>query len=286
MRTTQIFNIDEGLIFERSTPGKTAYSLPPLDVPDVRPETILEARQLRAEIEDFPEVSEVDVVRHFTRLSTWNYHIDIGMYPLGSCTMKYNPKLNERVWRIPGFLASHPLQDVSLAQGNLQVQFELQEILKEITGMTAVSLQPAAGAHGELTGILMVRAYHNARNQDRKFVLIPDSAHGTNPASAATAGYQVKSLPSNPEGRLDFEKFKEALNRDVACLMLTNPSTLGIFERRIREIADILHDNDALLYMDGANFNALLGYTRPGGMGVDVIHLNLHQTFSTPHRGS
>ncbi|HEY3129311.1 MAG TPA: aminomethyl-transferring glycine dehydrogenase subunit GcvPB [Acidobacteriota bacterium] len=285
MRTTRIFNIDEGLIFERSTPGKTAYSLPPLDVPDVRPETVLEARQLRAEIEDFPEVSEVDVVRHFTRLSTWNYHIDMGMYPLGSCTMKYNPKLNERVWRIPGFLSSHPLQDVSLAQGNLQVQFELQEILKEITGMAAVSLQPAAGAHGELTGILMVRAYHNARNQDRKYVLIPDSAHGTNPASAATAGYQVKSLPSNPEGRLDFEKFKEALNNEVACLMLTNPSTLGIFERRIREIADLLHDNDALLYMDGANFNALLGYTRPGEMGVDVIHLNLHKTFSTPHGG-
>ncbi len=285
MRTHQVVNINEGLIFERSTPGKTGYSLPLLDVPATDPEEIFNPKQLRPEIEGFPEVSEVDIVRHFTRLSTWNYHIDIGMYPLGSCTMKYNPKLNERVWRIPGFLTSHPLQDASLAQGNLQVQFELQEILKEITGMPAVSLQPAAGAHGELTGILMVRSYHNTRNQQPKYVLIPDSAHGTNPASAAIAGYQVKSIPSNADGRVDFEKFKEAMNGEVACLMLTNPNTLGIFEQRIRDMADILHEKDALLYMDGANFNALLGYTRPGEMGVDVMHLNLHKTFSTPHGG-
>ncbi|MBI3939725.1 MAG: aminomethyl-transferring glycine dehydrogenase subunit GcvPB [Acidobacteria bacterium] len=278
-------NIRESLIFERSTPGKTAYSLPPLDVPAADPRSALEPALLRDEIDDFPEVSEFDIVRHFTRLSTWNYHIDIGMYPLGSCTMKYNPKLNEKLWRIPGISACHPLQDDSLAQGNLQIQFELQQILREITGMAGVSLQPAAGAHGELTGILMARAYHNSRNQRRKFVLIPDSAHGTNPASAAIAGYQVRSIPSNADGRVDFDKFREALHDDVACLMLTNPNTLGIFERRIREIADLLHEKDALLYMDGANFNALMGYTRPGEMGVDVMHLNLHKTFSTPHGG-
>ncbi|MBI2821999.1 MAG: aminomethyl-transferring glycine dehydrogenase subunit GcvPB [Acidobacteria bacterium] len=278
-------NINESLIFERSAPGKTAYSLPPLDVPEVSPESVLEARQVRREIEDFPEVSEFDVVRHFTRLSTWNYHIDIGMYPLGSCTMKYNPKVNEKVWRIPGISACHPLQDASLAQGNIEIQYQLQRILNEITGMAAVSLQPAAGAHGELAGILMVRAYHNARRQNRRFVLIPDSAHGTNPASAAIAGYQVKSIPSNADGRVDFEQFRRAVNGEVACLMLTNPNTLGIFECRIREMADILHEADALLYMDGANFNALMGYTRPGDMGVDVMHLNLHKTFSTPHGG-
>ena len=284
-RTRQIVNIDESLIFERSAPGRTAYSLPPLDVPETKPEALFEAGLLRREIDDFPEVSEFDVVRHFTRLSTWNYHIDIGMYPLGSCTMKYNPKLNEKVWRIPGISACHPLQDASLCQGNLAVQHQLQEILKEITGMAAVSLQPAAGAHGELTGILMVRAYHNAKNRNRRFVLIPDSAHGTNPASAAIAGYQVKSIPSGPDGRVDFERFKEGLDDDIACLMLTNPNTLGIFERQILEMADILHGKDALLYMDGANFNALMGYTRPGDMGVDVMHLNLHKTFSTPHGG-
>ncbi|MBI4454547.1 MAG: aminomethyl-transferring glycine dehydrogenase subunit GcvPB [Acidobacteria bacterium] len=285
MRTRPVVNINEDLIFERSAPGKVAYSLPPLDVPDTDPKSVLTEALLRDEIQDFPEVSEFDVVRHFTRLSTWNHHIDIGMYPLGSCTMKYNPKLNEEVWRLAGISNCHPLQDPSLAQGNIQIQYELQQLLKEITGMAAVCLQPAAGAHGELTGILMVHAYHDAKNQKRKFVLIPDSAHGTNPASAAIAGYQVKSIPSNSDGRIDFERFKDTVNDAVACLMLTNPNTLGIFERRIREIADILHEKDALLYMDGANFNALMGYTRPGEMGVDVMHLNLHKTFSTPHGG-
>ncbi|HEY2932372.1 MAG TPA: aminomethyl-transferring glycine dehydrogenase subunit GcvPB [Acidobacteriota bacterium] len=285
MRVHSIPNIDESLIFERSTPGKTAYSLPMLDVPEADAASYLGAENLRQSIEDFPELCELDVIRHFTRISTWNYHIDIGMYPLGSCTMKYNPRLNEKVWRIAGISGCHPLQQSSLAQGNLRVQYELQNLLREITGMVAVSLQPAAGAHGELTGILMIRAYHDSRNSRRKYVLIPDSAHGTNPASAAIAGYQVKSVPSNPDGRVNFDWLKSVVNDETACLMITNPNTLGIFERRIREIADLLHQKDALLYMDGANFNALMGYTRPGEMGVDVIHLNLHKTFSTPHGG-
>ena len=283
MRTRPIVNIDEGLIFERSRPGLRAYSLPPLDVPQVDPESL--QVPLRETVEGFPEVSEFDVIRHYTRLSTWNYHIDVGMYPLGSCTMKYNPKINEKVWRLPGMCGCHPMQDESLAQGVIQVQYDLQQALKEVTGMAAVSLQPAAGAHGELTGILMVRAYHESRGQARRYILIPDSAHGTNPASAAIAGYQVRPIPSGRDGQIDFEHFKQALSDDVACLMLTNPNTLGIFEQNIRPMAELLHARDALLYMDGANFNALMGYTRPGEMGVDVMHLNLHKTFSTPHGG-
>lgn len=284
-RTTRVFNLNEPLIFEKSAAGKSAYSLPPLDVKDVPVEQILEPRHLRSEIRDLPEVTEVEVIRHYTRLSTWNYHIDLGMYPLGSCTMKYNPKLNERVARIPDILFTHPLQDEAHSQGNLEILFKLQEFLKELTGMDAVSLQPAAGAQGELTGILMVRAYHKAQQRARRYVLVPDSAHGTNPASATLAGYEIISIPSDKGGRINVRALGQKMNEEVACLMLTNPNTLGIFEREIEEMGRIIHDKGGLIYMDGANFNALMGYARPGDMGIDVLHLNLHKTFSTPHGG-
>lgn len=284
-RTSTVFNLNEALIFERSVPGKSAYSLPPLDVDALSAQELLDPKYLRAEVEDFPEVTEVELVRHYTRMSTWNYHIDLGMYPLGSCTMKYNPKLNERVARIADIALTHPLQDEAHSQGNLEIMFRLQECLQELTGLQAVSLQPAAGAQGELTGILMVRAYHVDQQRPRKYVLIPDSAHGTNPASAALAGYQVISIPSDRSGRVDVRALAQRMNEEVACLMLTNPNTLGIFEKEIAAIARIIHEKGGLIYMDGANFNALMGYARPGDMGIDLLHLNLHKTFSTPHGG-
>jgi len=284
-RVSTIVNLNEPLLLEQSAPGKSAYSLPSLDVDDVPVEQIIDPALLRSDITDFPEISEVELIRHYVRLSTWNYHVDLGLYPLGSCTMKYNPKLNERVSRISGIAAVHPLLPAQLVQGNLKVLHQLQELLKEITGLAAVSLQPAAGSQGELTGILMVRAHHASQNRIRKYVLIPDSAHGTNPASATIAGYEVKSIPSDETGQIDLAKLQEKLSDEVACLMLTNPNTLGIFESRIQEIARMVHEVGALLYMDGANFNALVGQTRPGDMGVDVLHLNLHKTFSTPHGG-
>ena len=284
-RTSNVFNLDEPLIFEKSSPGNTAYTLPPLDVEDTPAEEILGAEHVRDEVHGFPEVSELDLVRHYTRMSTWNYHIDLGMYPLGSCTMKYNPKLNERVARIPGIALTHPLQDENCCSGNLEILFRLQEYLQELTGMEAVTLQPAGGAQGELTGILMVRAYHKDRNRPRRYVLTPDSAHGTNPATAKMAGYEVISVPSDPHGRIDVKWLAEKMTPEVACLMLTNPNTLGIFEDDIDEIARIVHGQGGLMYMDGANFNALMGYGRPGDMGIDVLHLNLHKTFSTPHGG-
>ncbi|RPI28132.1 MAG: glycine dehydrogenase subunit 2 [Acidobacteria bacterium] len=284
-RTNIVVNLNEPLVFEQSAPGKSAYSLPPLDVEEVALDQIVDPKLIRSDIPGFPEISEVELIRHYTRLSTWNYHVDLGLYPLGSCTMKYNPKLNERVARIPGLATVHPLLNAPLAQGNLKILYRLQELLKEITGMAGVTLQPAAGSQGELTGILMVRAYHAARNKPRKYVLIPDSAHGTNPASATISGYEVKAIPSDQTGQIDLTSLKEKMSDEVACLMLTNPNTLGIFESRIQEIGRIVHEAGALLYMDGANFNALLGQTRPGDMGIDVLHLNLHKTFSTPHGG-
>jgi len=284
-RTNTIVNLNEPLLFEQSAPGKSAYSLPPLDVDEVPLDTILDADLMRNDICGFPEISEVELVRHYVRLSTWNYHVDLGLYPLGSCTMKYNPKVNERVARMPGLASVHPMLPARLAQGNLAIMHELQELLKEITGMQGVTVQPAAGSQGELTGILMIRAYHSARHNPRKYVLIPDSAHGTNPASATISGYQVRSIPSDETGQIDLAQLREKMTEEVACLMLTNPNTLGIFESRIEEIARILHDAGGLMYMDGANFNALLGQTRPGDMGIDVLHLNLHKTFSTPHGG-
>jgi len=276
---------NEPLLFELSSPGKKGYQLPERDVPPVDAAEVLGAENTRAEIEGFPEVSEVEAIRHFTRLSTWNYAIDLGVYPLGSCTMKYNPRVNEAVARIEGLAWAHPYQPEPLVQGALEVMARLEAALAEITGMDAVTLQPAAGAHGELTGILLIRALLESRGNPRKKVLIPDSAHGTNPATAAIAGYAVENIRSNERGMVDVEALARIVDEDVAALMITNPNTLGVLEVNIRKIAQILHDKGALLYMDGANMNALAGITRPGDNGVDVMHLNLHKTFSTPHGG-
>ncbi len=281
--TTHV-NRNEGLIFEKSSPGKRAYRLPPLDVPDVDPTKELGALA-RTDLGHLPEVSEIEIIRHFTRLSTWNYGVDTGMYPLGSCTMKYNPRINEAVARLYGLAEAHPYQPEKTSQGALRILKALSDALVEITGMDAITLQPAAGAHGELTGILLVGAYLESKGNRRKKILIPDSAHGTNPATATIAGYAVENLKSNAAGMVDIEALAAQVNEDVAALILTNPNTLGVYEREIHKIADILHAKGALLYMDGANMNALVGQTRPGDNGVDVMHLNLHKTFSTPHGG-
>jgi glycine dehydrogenase subunit 2 len=275
---------NEGLIFEKSSPGKRAYKLPPLDVPEVSAKELLgDAHRSQSAL--LPELSEIEIIRHFTRLSTWNYAIDLGMYPLGSCTMKYNPRVNEYVARIEGLAEAHPYRPDSLAQGILEVIDLLQKCLLDITGMEAITLQPAAGAHGEFTGILLVRAWHESQGHPRKKVLIPDSAHGTNPATAAICGYAVENLKSNADGGIDLDALERQVDEETAALMLTNPSTIGVFESQIHKIADILHAKGALLYMDGANMNALVGKVRPGDFGVDVMHLNLHKTFSTPHGG-
>jgi glycine dehydrogenase subunit 2 len=283
-KATTHVNQNEGLIFEKSSPGKKAYRLAELDVPAIDPATLL-GDQARTDLGVMPELSEIEIIRHFTRLSTWNYAIDLGMYPLGSCTMKYNPRVNEAVARLEGIADAHPYQPESLAQGCLGIMALLQSCLIEITGMDAITLQPAAGAHGEFTGILLARAYHESKGNARKKVLIPDSAHGTNPATAAVVGYQVANLKSNAQGMVDIAELTRMVDEDTAALMLTNPSTIGVFESEIHKIADILHAKGALLYMDGANMNALVGKTRPGDFGVDVMHLNLHKTFSTPHGG-
>jgi len=276
---------NEALLFERSSPGKGAWQLPELDVPAVDASVALGAANVRAEIPGFPEVSEVEAIRHFTRLSTWNYAIDHGMYPLGSCTMKYNPRINELVARIEGLAWAHPYQPEALAQGAMEVMARLEAALAEITGMDAVTLQPSAGAQGELTGILLIRALLEKRGSPRRKILIPDSAHGTNPATAAIAGYVVENVKSTDTGVLDLEALARAADGDVAALMVTNPNTLGVFEENIVQAAEILHAKGAMLYMDGANMNALVGIARTGDFGVDVMHLNLHKTFSTPHGG-
>lgn len=276
---------DEKLLFEQSSPGKKGYQLPALDVPEVDAAAALGAANVRAEIEHFPEVSEVEVLRHFTRLSTWNYGIDLGLFPLGSCTMKYNPRINEAVARTEGLAWAHPYQPDELSQGAMEVVAVLEQYLGEIFGMDAVTLQPAAGAHGEYTGIMLVRAYLEAQGNPRKKVLVPDSAHGTNPATAAMAGYEVETLKSDASGMVDPAVLAAAVNEDVAALMVTNPNTVGVFEENIVKIASILHEKGAQVYMDGANLNALVGIARPGDFGVDVLHSNLHKTFSTPHGG-
>ncbi|PYY16798.1 MAG: aminomethyl-transferring glycine dehydrogenase subunit GcvPB [Acidobacteria bacterium] len=283
-KVSQHVNQNEGLIFEKSSPGKKAYKLPPLDVPDVNPEKLL-GEQAREDLGLMPEVSEIEIIRHFTRLSTWNYAIDLGMYPLGSCTMKYNARVNEFVARLEGLGNAHPYQPEKISQGALRIIKTLQECLCEITGMDTITLQPAAGAHGEFTGILLMRAYHESRGNPRKKLIIPDSAHGTNPATAAICGYEIVNLKSNAEGMVDASLLASVVDDSVAGMMLTNPSTIGVFEKEIHRIADVLHDKGALLYMDGANMNALVGKARPGDFGVDVMHLNLHKTFSTPHGG-
>ncbi len=276
---------DEPLLFEISSPGKKGYQLPDLDVPVIDPEVALGVSSVRKEIEHFPEVSEVEVIRHFTRLSTWNYAIDLGLYPLGSCTMKYNPRVNELVARTEGLAWAHPYQPETVSQGVMEIAAALESALAEITGMDAVTLQPAAGAHGEMTGILLVRAALEKQGNPRKKILCPDSAHGTNPATAQMVGYEVVNIKSNDLGMVDVATLDAAVDEDVAALMLTNPNTVGVFEQDIARIAGILHDKGAMLYMDGANMNALCGVARPGDFGVDVMHLNLHKTFSTPHGG-
>ncbi|CAG0962517.1 glycine dehydrogenase subunit 2 [Myxococcaceae bacterium] len=276
---------EEPLLFERSRPGRVGFELRELDVPAVDPAEVLGEAAIRSEVAGLPELSEVEVVRHFTRISTWNYAVDLGPYPLGSCTMKYNPKLNEVASRLPGFANAHPLQPEALSQGLLALIHELEQHLAEVSGMDRVSLQPAAGAQGELAGIMMIRAYHEQRGDRRSKVLIPDSAHGTNPASAALNGYDTVSVPSGPDGLLHPSAVAAAMSEDVAALMLTNPNTLGLFEEHIVEICEIVHAKGGLVYGDGANLNAILGIARPGDLGIDVMHFNLHKTFSTPHGG-
>ncbi|MDI3310436.1 MAG: aminomethyl-transferring glycine dehydrogenase subunit GcvPB [Thermoanaerobacterium sp.] len=274
------------LIFEVSKPGHTAYSLPPLDVDDFELEESIPDELLRHTELILPEVSEVELIRHYTNLSYKNYSVDKGFYPLGSCTMKYNPKVNEDIASFEAFTDIHPLQSENTVQGALKLMYNLQEMLKEITGMDGITLQPAAGAHGELTGMMIIKAYFESRGEyKRKKILVPDSAHGTNPASAATAGFEVVEVKSGNDGLIDIDALKSMLNDDVAGLMLTNPNTLGLFEKNIIEIAKLVHDAGGLLYYDGANMNANMGITRPGDMGFDVVHINLHKTFATPHGG-
>ncbi len=274
------------LIFERSRPGRTGYRFPPPDVPAEPLERRIPAHLLRAEPPALPEVSEVEVVRHYTRLSTRNYGVDLGIYPLGSCTMKYNPKINEEVARLEGFAALHPLQPEEGVQGTLELMARLTDALCEITGMDAGTLQPFAGAQGEFTGLKLFRAFFDARGQaERRRILVPDSAHGTNPASAALAGFEVVEVPSDDRGLVRADALAPYLDGRLAGIMLTNPNTLGLFEREIVEIARRVHGAGGLLYYDGANLNAIMGRVRPGDMGFDVVHLNLHKTFSTPHGG-
>ncbi len=284
LKATTHISQNEGLIFEKSSPGKKAYRLAELDVPEVNPGAELGDLE-RADLGNMPEVSEIEIIRHYTRISTWNYAVDHGMYPLGSCTMKYNARVNEFVSRLRGIAEIHPYQPERTAQGCLRIMKTLADALIEICGMDAITLHPAAGAHGELTGVLLMRAYLQSKGNPRKRILIPDSAHGTNPATAAMCGYTVENLKSNENGAVDLSALEAQMNDEIAGLMITNPSTLGGFETQIGKIAEILHAKGGLLYMDGANMNALVGKTRPGDFGVDVMHLNLHKTFSTPHGG-
>jgi len=278
-------HIEEKLLFEQDRPGRTGTTLPPLDVPEKNPRDLLGPLARTEAPRCLPELSEPDVVRHFIRLSTYNYAVDLGLYPLGSCTMKYNPKLNEDLARLQGFLNIHPLQDDDAVQGALELMDTLSHSLCAITGMDVCSLQPAAGAQGEFTGMQLIRAHLERQGDPRRIVLIPDSAHGTNPASAHFAGYSVEEVASAPDGCVDVTSLKERMGPDVAAIMLTVPNTLGIFEKNILAICEILHEGGGQVYVDGANLNAMMGWTKPGDWGADVMHLNLHKTFSTPHGG-
>ncbi len=276
----------EKLIFEVSKEGRKAYSLPQNDVNTFSLEEIIPAEYLSDKEVNLPEVSEVDVVRHYTNLSNKNYGVDTGFYPLGSCTMKYNPKINEDMAALPGFTDVHPYQPEHTVQGSLELIYNLDKQLSEISGMARTTLQPAAGAHGELVGLMIIKAYHDSKgDKKRTKIIVPDSAHGTNPSSAQVAGFDVVEIKSDKYGAVDIEALKAALSDEIAGLMLTNPSTLGLFEKNIKLIADLVHEAGGLLYYDGANMNAIMGKTRPGDMGFDVMHYNLHKTFSTPHGG-
>lgn len=279
-------NGNQPLIFELSKEGRIGYSLPELDVPEVELSELIPEEYLRKEPAELPEVSELDIMRHYTALSRRNHGVDSGFYPLGSCTMKYNPKINEEVARFSGFANIHPLQDESTVQGAMELMYELQTALKEITGMDEVTLQPAAGAHGEWTALMMIRAYHEANGEGhRNKVIVPDSAHGTNPASAAVAGFEIVTVKSDENGLVDLEDLRRVVGNDTAALMLTNPNTLGLFEEHIVEIAEIVHSVGGKVYYDGANLNAVMSKARPGDMGFDCVHLNLHKTFTGPHGG-
>ncbi|WP_409229026.1 aminomethyl-transferring glycine dehydrogenase subunit GcvPB [Gudongella sp. SC589] len=276
----------EKMIFELSKPGRKAYMLPANDVEDVAVDSLIPGEFLNDSELDLPELYEVDIIRHYTNLSNKNYGLDTGFYPLGSCTMKYNPKINEDTARYDGFANLHPLQPADCIQGSLQLLHELELSLSEIAGMDRTTLQPAAGAHGELTGVMIIKAYHEKRGEaHRNKIIVPDSAHGTNPATAGMAGYKIVEIKSTKDGLVDLDALRAAVGDDTAGLMLTNPNTLGIFDKGIKEIAEIVHEAGGLLYYDGANANAILGYARPGDMGFDVVHFNLHKTFSTPHGG-
>ncbi len=277
---------DVPLIFERSTPGRRGYRLPELDVPETPLEELIPQEYLRTEPPALPEVSELEVVRHYTQLSRRNHGVDVGFYPLGSCTMKYNPRVHEDLVSLPGLSAIHPYQPEETVQGALELIYNLSEHLAAIAGLAKTSLQPAAGAHGELSGLMVIKAYHNHRGEGhRTEMLVPDSAHGTNPASCAMVGYKVVEVPSNERGGVDVEALKKLVGPNTAGLMLTNPNTLGLFDENICQIAQIVHEAGGLLYYDGANANAIMGVVRPGDTGFDVVHFNLHKTFSTPHGG-
>ncbi len=276
----------DNLLIDISKKGRKAYSLPKLDIEDILLTDMVDADLLKETELRLPEISEVDLIRHYTNLSNKNFGVDTGFYPLGSCTMKYNPKINEDMASNPNFTEIHPYQPVDTVQGSLELMYNLSQMLCEITGMDDVTLQPSAGSHGELTGLMLIKEYHlNRGDTKRTKVIIPDAAHGTNPASAAMADFDVIQINSNKDGSVNMEELKSILNDEVAALMLTNPSTLGLFEENIKEIADIVHEAGGLLYYDGANMNAIMGITRPGDMGFDVVHLNIHKTFSTPHGG-
>jgi len=272
--------LNEPLLWEKGKKGRSAFSMPRKDVERVDMDP-----SLKGELPDIPQLSELDVVRHYTRLSTWNFGVDTGMYPLGSCTMKYNPKINEKLALLPGFASAHPLLPESLCQGSLQLMHELETFLCEITGMDAATLQPAAGAHGELTGMLLIHAFHKNRGRQRTKIIVPDTAHGTNPASAALCGYKPLPVKSDENGIIPLDAVRELMDDEVAGIMITNPNTLGLFEENISEISAIVHEKGGLVYGDGANMNAVMGIVKMGKIGVDIIHLNLHKTFSAPHGG-
>ena len=272
--------LNEPLLWGKGKKGRSGFSLPKQDVPVADIDSALTGNG-----PDFPDLSEVDVVRHYTRLSQWNFGVDTGMYPLGSCTMKYNPKTNEKQTQLKGFAQAHPLLPTELSQGALKLMYELEKYLTEITGMDAVSLQPAAGAHGELAGMLIIRAYHTSQGMSRSKILVPDTAHGTNPASASLCGYKSIPVKSNEQGVLSVEAIEAAMDEETAGIMVTNPNTLGLFEENIKAISEIVHAKGGLVYCDGANMNAIMGIVNMGDTGVDVMHLNLHKTFSTPHGG-
>ncbi len=275
----------EELIFNYSSEDKQGVSLPELGATQKEANQLLPESLLRQSELNLPEVSEPEVVRHFTNLSTMNHHVDKGFYPLGSCTMKYNPKINDKVANLPGFANVHPLQPIATIQGALELMYDLGKMLCAISGMHSITLQPAAGSHGELTGVMIIKKYHESKGEKRKYILIPDSAHGTNPSSACSVNFQTLALKSNERGCLDIADLRQKMNPEVAGLMITIPNTLGLFEEEVKQIVEIVHHYDGIVYMDGANLNALLGITSPGAMGFDITHINLHKTFSTPHGG-